>query len=160
MADPVTIGLIAASTMMSMAGKFMEGKSKSDLYKAEGQMAVEKAIAERDAIREHTSSVMAEQRLRYGASGVTMEGSPMAVQQETALQGELQARRSMWTGSVEKMLSRYKAKQTMKAAYWGMGSSLLGGATQSYGSFAKATPSSNNYGGKDYSMTYGLGGTD
>ena len=160
MADPATWAMIAAGTalagtVVSVVSQIEQGESqkKWSEYNA--------AVAERDAVaaqqsaeydasqkRKETAKLIGRQRALYGKAGVTFEGSPLELMEETASQGELDALMIEREGKLkagnyqsEAALSRMKGSSAQKAGYYGAGSSLLTGASSAmtaYGSSLKA----------------------
>jgi len=145
MADPATWAAIAtvAGTTMSAMSQIQQGKSTKQWSEYNA------AIAERDALaaqqsaeydagekRKETERLLGRQRALYGKAGVTLEGSPLLLMEETASQGELDALMIEREGKLkagnyqsEAALSRMKGSSAQKAGYYGAGSSLLTGAS-------------------------------
>jgi len=151
MADPVTWMAIAAvaGTAMSAMGQIQAGQSQSEWSNYNAQIAERDAqntrnLAAFDAEqkRKETQSLIGRQKALYGKAGVTMEGSPLLLMEETASEGELDARMIEWSGSnkserymSEGQLSRMKGSQAKTAGYIGAGSTLLTGGAQAYGAY-------------------------
>jgi hypothetical protein len=133
----------AAGTAMSVVGQIQQGKSTKQWSEYNA------AVAERDALaaqqsaeyaagekRKETERLLGRQRALYGKAGVTVEGSPLLMMEETASQGELDALMIEREGKLkagnyqsEAALSRMKGASAQRAGYYGAGSSLLTGAS-------------------------------
>ena len=111
-----------------------------------------KAKAEYDekAHRENVRKILATQRALYGKSGLSMEGSPLMVMEDTQKQGELDALAIRYGGDVASARARSEAnvaKMTgrnnaygAKAGYVQAGSTLLGGLSQGNYTSVKKKP--------------------
>jgi hypothetical protein len=107
---------------------------------AEEDAKAAKAKAEYDekAHRENVRKILATQRALYGKSGVSMEGSPLLVMEDTQKQGELDALAIRYGGDVASARSRSEANlarmtgrnnaYAAKGGYIQAGSTLLSGA--------------------------------
>jgi hypothetical protein len=82
--------------------------------------------------RRETKRLLGRQRALYGKAGVTMEGSPLIVAQETAAEGEMDALMIERGYSIE--AQRYRAEKELykvqgvaakRTGYWGAGTTLL-----------------------------------
>lgn len=102
---------------------------------AEADRAKQEELAHRESVRRIISS----QRALYGKSGLSMEGSPLLVMEDTAEQGELDSLAIRYGGDVAAArersganLSRMQGRQAMTSGYINAGSTLLAGASSSY----------------------------
>ena len=156
------MSLAAAALVTSIAGTAMSVYSQVEQGKSQNEWSqYNAAVAERDAVaaqqsaeydasqkRKETEKLLGRQRALYGKAGVTLEGSPLLLMEETASQGELDALMIEREGKLkagnyqsEAALSRMKGSSAQKAGYYGAGSSLLTGASSAmtaYGSSLKA----------------------
>lgn len=138
--DPITVTAIltAAGTAAGVVGKYQSGKSESNLLEEQGRLAQLEAKDRAEQSLKQDRRIMAKARAGYGASGVSIEGSPLQLLTEQALDAELKARKIRWSGMAENKMRRWAASNVMRNTYWSMGSSILGGASQSYGQFSQA----------------------
>ena len=138
------IGLAAAGTAVSAIGQASAGANAQSAANLNAQEAVNSAnntlesgkIAESQQ-RYQDRLVLAQQRASYGASGVTLEGSPMDVMTESARQAELAAletRRNyrlqaqqILEGAQSDVISGQNAKT---ASEFGVASTLLTGGSR------------------------------
>jgi len=144
------MSLAAAALVTSIAGTAMSVYSQVEQGKSQNEWSqYNAAVAERDALaaqqsaeydagekRKETERLLGRQRALYGKAGVTLEGSPLLLMEETASQGELDALMIEREGKLkagnyqsEAALSRMKGSSAQKAGYYGAGSSLLTGAS-------------------------------
>lgn len=148
MAEPGTWLAISAiaGTAMSAVGQVQAGQEQKKWSEYNAAVAARDAEASKQAAgyeagqkRKETERLLGRQRALYGKAGVTFEGSPLELMEETAAAGELDAmmieREGKLRGSrymEEAQLSRMKGRGAARAGMWGAGSSLLTGGAQSY----------------------------
>lgn len=142
--DPITIGtaLVVGGAGMSMMSQLSAGSA------AKGWGAYNAAVAREDAraIQEATEyeagkmtregeRIKGAQRTAFAKGGVSIEGTPGAVMEETAreINLDIAAIRHKGRTAASKMESQayideIKGKQAETASYWGAGSTLLSGA--------------------------------
>jgi hypothetical protein len=107
-------------------------KYNAKLASRNAKIAQESAEYEARQKRRETARLIGRQRALYGKAGVTMEGSPLEVIQETAAQGEMDAlmieRRYTQQATAYKSqaeLARTRTEIAKRRGYWGAGSTLL-----------------------------------
>jgi hypothetical protein len=102
------------------------------LAERNAKIAKENATYEARQKRKETARLIGKQRALYSKSGVTMEGSPLDVLQETAAQGEMDAlmiergyaqQGAAYTSQAQ--LARMRAAGYKRQGYWGAGRTLL-----------------------------------
>ncbi|EIP99319.1 hypothetical protein OpiT1DRAFT_03833 [Opitutaceae bacterium TAV1] len=148
-----TIAIISAATALAGSGvaaysSYQQGKAQERLSDYNAALAQqEAATAERDAKvlanrqREENDRLMARQRALFAKSGVVgTTGTPLLVQADQAVQGEMAAMDVERTGNIEAgryrqqaVLDRMQGKSARRAGLLGAGSSLLGGISQAAG---------------------------
>lgn len=143
-----------AGTAFSAINQMQQGQDQRRWYEYNAAVAERDAeearrIAEYEAAqtRKEGQKLLSVQRARYASSGVTFEGSPLLLMEETAKEIELDALMTERTGEVtaqkyttEAALSRMKGSGAKTAGYYGAGSTLLTGAGQaatSYGTYKR-----------------------
>jgi hypothetical protein len=117
----------------------------ADVNAQQAQMAAE---AEAEDRKRRARYLLGSQLAATGASGVQVEGSPLLVMMDSAVQEDLEARRIRYRGYLQTAgsnnqaaLARYEAGNYRTAGYMNAGTSLLkGGSTlaarkSGYGSF-------------------------
>jgi len=165
MVTAIVIGAIVAGTAISAYSAYQQGQQAADAAKQQAawnqynaQVAQREAEAERQAMafeaqqqKRQGKMLLARQRALIGVSGVTMEGSPLLVAEDTAAQLALENANIRMTGhrraaayESQSILDLSKASAASKSAsgykkagMYGAGSSLLSGIGQAgymYGS--------------------------
>jgi hypothetical protein len=149
MGDPVTTAvLLGASGGLQAVGAISEGNAKKAAADYNARMALNNAAQTRvqAAEEERRSRIMARKqigsmRAGYAKSGVTMEGSPLDVLEESASTAELDALTIRHGGEVkaqafenEARLESWKGKQARTQGYLTAASSLLGTGAKMSGS--------------------------
>lgn len=128
-----------AAAAVAAAGAVMGGIQASNAAKANAQAAEFEADAAEDAARQREDAhrrmfarFQATQRTGYAASGVTMEGSPLDVMTDSAIEAELDALNIRHQGDAEatalkwqSRLYRSQGKQAMTAGVMRAGTTLL-----------------------------------
>lgn len=136
--------LAGVGSVFSAIGAMQQGKAASAAanYNAsisERNAQIETMQASEDAERSRRASRrrIGAMRAAYGASGVTMEGSPLDVLEDSFAEGELDALTIQYQGRMaaenhrgEAVLSRMQGKAAKKAGFIRAGTSLLTGATK------------------------------
>lgn len=151
--DPVT-ALTIASTAISAVGAISSAQAQSNaakynaqVAKNNAQIARDQAASESDRQRRLATKKLGEMRANYAASGVTMEGTPLDVMEESAAQAKLDELTIRYNGELQAMgfentanLDRYRASQAMTSGYLSAGSALLTGGTKLYDMKIKTPP--------------------
>ena len=114
------VGIVAAAIAAgaSVAGGLQQQEqAKVNAQVLEDQARVQKQAAalEADTLRRQAEAVKSRQRAAYAASGVTLEGSPLQVLEDTAAEAELDALAIRWSGSVAEAQSRRQAAEARLA---------------------------------------------
>ncbi|MCD6149205.1 hypothetical protein J7J13_00265 [bacterium] len=96
MAYAAAYGVMAIAAGFSAYSSVKQGQSQAAWNKYNAQVAkrnakAAKAVAEAEAARKRreTQRLLGRQRAVYGKAGVTFEGSPLLVMEDTAAEGEL-----------------------------------------------------------------------
>ena len=146
----VEIALLAASVAISAAGAIQAGKAQADAQRFNAKLARQQAEREREIagqqaadFRRKAGRRLASARTLRAGSGTTVEGTPLLVQEASAADAELGARRIEVSGASAAArqesranLLNTKAKNTLRATAFKAGSTLLTGASQIAGAFA------------------------
>ncbi len=130
----------AAGTIMSTDAQRKATNYNADVADANAKAAEDKAAFDERAHRENVKKILASQRALYGKSGLSVEGSPLLVMEDTTQQGEMDALAIRYGGDVAAAQQRSSAnlfkmqgKNIQTAGYFSAGSTLLGGAATAYG---------------------------
>lgn len=132
-----------AGIALSAYGAIQEGQSQSAWASYNAKLAERDAkIAEQNAKyaagqkRRQTQRLLSRQRALYGKAGVTMEGSPLMVAQDTAAEGEMDAlmiergyKLEAQRYRAEKGLSRARGAAAKRQGYYKAGTTLLTSAS-------------------------------
>jgi hypothetical protein len=144
--DPATIGLMlqGAGTGLNIIGKIAEGKAAEQIaeynakvYEQNAILSEQQAAANEQRARVVARKAIGEMRAAYGASGVTLEGSPLDVIGESAAAAEMDALMIRHAGAVkatmfrnEAAMERYKGGVAKTLGYLGGASSLIMGGSK------------------------------
>lgn len=143
MADPITLA-IAGSAVLNAVGTFQQGRARADASEFNAQIAEQNAALARQQGAENADRTRREGRRRagairaaFGASGVSLEGSPIDVLTDQAVENELDALTAENQGLLQSTafqntasLDRANARNSRTGAIIGAGASLLSGASQ------------------------------
>lgn len=95
-ANPLTATLVLAA--VNVAQQYAQRKNEQDAVDAQartleqhGEVARARAAAQEADLRRQTARTLGRQRALYGKAGVTLEGSPLLVQDDAATAGEIDA---------------------------------------------------------------------
>lgn len=128
-ATVIPIIISVASTAYSAYSSYQAGREEKREHK---KVAEQRRIqaAQRAKIEEKRHrSIIASQRARYGAAGLTMEGTPLLVQMESMRESEEELTRIRAGGEVMAQASERAGRQAQRSGYVEAGGAVLGGAT-------------------------------
>jgi len=136
--------IAAAGGVMGAAGSIYEGQAayKAGVYNS-GVLKLKAAQIRKQAEQEERQSlvnarkIVGDMRANYGASGITMEGSPLDVMEQSIrnanedamgirYRGEMEARNAEFQGK----LAEFQGRSARTASYFQAASSLIGGGTK------------------------------
>ena len=138
----IAAGAAVASALASAGGAVYSGIEQkkaadynADVADANAKAAEDKAAYDEKMHRESVRKILASQRALYGKSGISTEGSPLLVMEDSAIAGEMDALAIRYGGDIAAAqqrssanLLRMQGKQARTAGYIGAGSTLLAGA--------------------------------
>jgi len=134
----------AAGGVISAAGQIYEGNAaykagilNAGLLQLKASQIRKQTQLEEKQLLVNARKIVGDTRAGYGASGVTMEGSPLDIMEESiknATQdqmniryaGEINAREAEWDAT----LAKKSGQSARTASYFNAASSLIGGATK------------------------------
>jgi hypothetical protein len=128
-----------AGSAASAGGSIFGGTSQKKAAEREADQVRLSTIANVDESRKKSRRILAEQRSRYGYSGLDMEGSPLLVQMESVSEAEDEVNRIMATGRMKEKALKAQGKDAMTSGIL----SAFGGAAQGASSFIGAGQKSN-----------------
>jgi hypothetical protein len=139
-----------AGTAVSVAGQASAASQQRKMGEYQAKVAEKQAIETAQAAefeagkeRENTRKLLSMQRARYANAGVTFEGSPLLVMEQTAADAELDAQAIVWGGGVraggyqsQAGMSLWEGNTLYQAGMIKAGSTLLTGASKAYSSYS------------------------
>jgi hypothetical protein len=135
-AAAIPVLVTAAATAYSAYSNVQAGKAqKKAADKAEDRSERAAGLLAVDTEKEHRR-IIASQEALYGAAGLTMEGSPLLVQQEALTQSKEQLDRILEGGGFSADVYRQAGQEATMAGNAGAIQSLLSGAGDVYTSGA------------------------
>lgn len=128
------ISAISAGNNAKRQGDYNAAIAQRNAMLATSQAAADAALQQRDAARRIGSA-----RAAYGASGITMEGSPLDVLTASAAQAELDKQNILAGGARKAIgyqetgaLDKSRGAAAQQESYWKAGSSILMGTSDYY----------------------------
>ena len=131
MADPITLGILAASTLASATASISGGVAANRNARAEARQLRRVGEIEAADQRRQNRRLVASQQVAFAGAGVdTQVGTPLDVLGDTVAEGELAALRARFgrQGQAASIRARGQAAQTQGIAQ-GLGT-ILGGASR------------------------------
>ena len=162
----VGVAASAASAIAQGQAQARNARTQSALLAREASVKAAAAKQNSEEFRKRQKRVLAEQRARYGASGVGLEGTPTLIGGDTAEEIEFQAQRILAGGlmdsqslEVQSGLASSAASNASAAGYFNAGATLLTGAgriaTQGFGASSTKVPFDSTLYGGDISLRRG-----
>lgn len=164
----ITMAVIGAVSAVSQAQQ-QKSAAKYNQKVAENQAvsARQEAAANADMQRRKSAKTIGSMQAAYGASGVTSEGSPLEVLEESARNAELDRLSILWSGETRAMGYQATANLEGSRASNAMASGLLSAAGSAAKGFASAYQpsgvqdqvervSASSYESPDYSLGQGV----
>ena len=135
----ITMAVIGAVSAVSQAQQ-QKSAAKYNQKVAENQAvsARQEAAANADMQRRKSAKTIGSMQAAYGASGVTSEGSPLEVLEESARNAELDRLSILWSGETRAMGHQATANLEGSRASNAMASGLLSAAGSAVKGFASA----------------------
>lgn len=128
----VTLGdaLMVGGTVLSAGSAYAQAETQAGMLEAEAEEKKREGIRAEQLEREENERRLSSMRAQYGASGVQMEGTPLAVLEESAAIGERNALNLRYGGE-NSAKSRYAGAGALRSTgILGAGSSLLKGGAE------------------------------
>lgn len=144
MADPVTwaYAAMALSTGTAVASGYQQSqqaKSEAELADANAEAAAQQANAAEEATRRRSRSILARQRAAIAESGIGFGGSSERLQQDSAVQAELDALGIRYEGTMRRIgnltdarFARARSSNAMAGGFLSGANQLLGGTVDAY----------------------------
>jgi len=144
MSDPVSwmyiaTALSATATVASSVQQSNQAEAEAELAKNNATAAAQQASAAEDATRRRSRSILARQRAAIAESGIGFGGSSEVLQQDSAVQAELDALTVRYEGRMRGLgfqtdanVARQRSSNAMTGGYLAASGQLLGGAADAY----------------------------
>lgn len=123
----ISVVLAVASTATTAYSQYRAGREEKKAGKRAAAQRIREAEQRREIERKRHQRIIATQKARYGAAGLTMEGSPLLVQMESMRESEEELARIMETGYAQARILRRGGKAAQTAGYLGAGATALEG---------------------------------
>ena len=140
----VSAGIGAYAASESAAAAERQSKYNKRLAENQAQAAKNAAAVAEDTQREHDRRILAQQRALVGGAGLSTEGSALLVMIDSAKQAELDAVRvryggELQAGGLEDQAGLFgaSAREARRAGAVGVGTTLLTGASNVAGAYAR-----------------------
>lgn len=131
MADPVSISMLAASSLLSAGAQVKAGRdavAESELSAQTAELGATQREADR---KERLAAAMATANAQAGASGIAaFEGSPLTILQQSIEAEETATERDMFNTRISALTTRARGKSAQSQARLGAATSLLKGGSQ------------------------------
>jgi hypothetical protein len=151
------IGAIQSGNAARAAGDY-----NAALYERNAQISQQNTQAQETRQRRLAAMRAGSNRAAVGASGVSLEGSPLDILESNAAQEELDALMIRWNGQNEASnlrasgaLASAQGRNAQRSGYMSAGSALLLGGAKAYDSFGGSATGSSTY---NVGMPYGAYG--
>jgi hypothetical protein len=120
------------------------GEYNAKMAEQNAKFTLEQAAADENQLRAQVRRQLGQSRASIGASGVTMEGSPSEVIEDSAAQAEMDALKirrqgdmKAWNFRNEAKLQRFQGQQAQTGANYGAVGTLLGAGAKSYDMYSR-----------------------
>lgn len=131
----------AAGAVYSGQQQQKAAKYNADVNQKNAEQARQQAMFDAEQTRAQNRKLLGAQRAAASASGLDPDsGSMLDVQQDSAIQGELEALTNIYTGRTsanaslaKARLNRMEGNAAVTSSYFSAGASLLSGASSAYG---------------------------
>lgn len=124
------VALMVASTAVSTIGAISQANAAAQAAEYNAAVARQEAAAEEARRRREAERQMGQIRAGRAKSGVTVEGSPLIVLADSAMEAEIDALNARWTGETSAKLYKMEARSARRAGIYNAGASLLSGASK------------------------------
>jgi hypothetical protein len=131
-AAAIPVLITAAAAGFSAYSSHQAGVAQKKAADKAADRAKEAAVLRASDTEKQHRRIIATQEARYGASGLTMEGSPLLVQQESLAESKEQLRRILEGGDYQSDVYKQAGDEATMAGDAGAIGSLLSGAGSVY----------------------------
>jgi multidrug efflux pump subunit AcrA (membrane-fusion protein) len=155
------IALMAVSTALTAAGTVAQASNQAKMARYNAQVAEQNAAAaqrqaEADAARRErqVQQQLAKRRTAYASAGVSIDGSPLDLLEDVAMEGQLDALGIRQRGlaearqySIAASSDRFKASTALEEGLLGAGQQIASGASRIAGKYDPGGPPGNDFTG-------------
>ena len=138
----VPVALMVAGAVMSAVSSIQQGQAakaaaqhNADMMRMRAQASRQQAQFNAEQQQRQAHKQIGAMAAGYGASGITLEGSPLDVLEESASAAERDKQAILYRGELaawgygnEATLDEFSGANAQRAGYFGAASSILGGA--------------------------------
>lgn len=105
------VGAISTASSQAEAAnaEAANAEAASKIASNNARMAIDQAIIDEKAQRLKVARLTAEQRVAFGASGVNFSGTPLLVEEDSIMQGEMDALNIRYAGNIRASQYKYEA---------------------------------------------------
>jgi len=130
MADPLTVSLVAGSTLLSAGSQIQAGRTAAKEAELSAQTA-ELGATQREVDRkERLAQALATANAQAGAAGIAaFEGSPLTVLQESIKAEETATERDLFNTRISALTTRARGQTAKRMSQVGAATSLFKGAS-------------------------------
>lgn len=121
---------------LELYGTIYSSQAKSKAMKREGRAELRKAEWEAEQLRKKRRKMLARQKVLYAKAGVDLEGSPLAVMEDTRREFEQDIQFTLKGGREAHKAARRGAAATQRAGYIKAGKTAL----TAFGNFMTSSP--------------------
>jgi hypothetical protein len=133
MADPVSAGLSAASSLAGAIGSVAGGNNAAAIASQNAGIALQQGNVTADQLRRQGEMTVGRAIANAGAAGVDPNsGSPLAVRMQDAGQSALQQQTALYNARLKALGLDYEASQDQAAGQVGAVGTLLSGAGKAF----------------------------
>lgn len=118
---------VVIGSVIGAAGSISAGNAEKKAAQQNAALARMQAEEEARRTRRDTDALMGRQRAVVGASGTTMEGSPLLIVEDTAREAEIEIRHILRGGAARAESLRQSGNAAAQAGFLDAGSTLLSG---------------------------------
>lgn len=122
-------GIAAVGSIVSGISQNSAAKANAKASDNAAEVAQDQAARRADAIRQNAHRLRGEQSAAYGASGVTQEGSPFSVMQDSEYEAELDALTATYEGKIQADSLKAQGRAQRRSGHEAVVAGVVGAGT-------------------------------
>ena len=126
------VEFLIAGSLLQAYGSYRQGKAEKKAANARAALEMEAATDQANYKRDQLKKLIASQTVAYAKSGVTLEGSPLLVMEETEREGLAEADKIERTGRRRAEAERQAGRDAFTGGLIGAGASLASAGYSAY----------------------------